>query len=321
MSEHRTKFGKSFDDVSSVRTYLLDAAFFKGFCNTLAPVSTTYTGKKCVENLLPPQKLSVKRQQDKESRVPFNYFGGNIPIYFYENGCNESYISIHISAWGAKRNMSCGVLLINFATQESYNDYLNGKSEEYDHLESKCFQVGTHTPLFSSATFHLNKTGMYRQAAKIVDGNITVHANVSASLFLNTTIPTTKNITETEYCKYAKQTLCSHGLAGRSAVLRYFSLQPLKIDNISVCHAMCKLVLPQNTLFQIITRTFIYKHTGGRAKHSNAQTQRSIILQQSQYISSQVQSQSHTPQYRNRTRQVSTTLLHTPSFGEARPER
>ena len=84
---------------------------------------------------------------------------------------------------------------------------------------------------------------------------------------------------------------------------------------------ICKLVLPQNTLFQIITRTFIYKHTGGRAKHSNAQTQRSIILQQSQYISSQVQSQSHTPQYRNRTRQVSTTLLHTPSFGEARPER
>ena len=242
MSEHSKNFGPPFVDVSSVRTNLLDAAFFKGFCTTRPPVSTTYTGKKCVEKLIPAQKLSVKRQQDdKESRVPLrlNYFGANNPIYVFADGCNESYVlSFRISAWGAKRNESCGVLVINFATLESYNNFLNGKSEEYDHLESKCFQVGTNTPLLSSATFYLNKTGLYYYAAKIVDGNIKVDVDVSRSLFRNTPILTTKNITETEYCKYAKQILCSHGLAGQSAVLRYFSSQPMEIDNISVCHAM-----------------------------------------------------------------------------------
>ena len=233
---HSAKFGKSFDDASSVHTTLLDAAFFKGFCKTLAPVSTSFKLKNA-ERLIPPKNLSVKRQQDdKESRVPFNYYGGNIPIFV--ECCNESFISFHISAWGAKRNMSCGVLLINFATRESYRDFLSGELEEYDHLESKCIQVGTNTPLLSSVTFYLNKTGYYQQAAKIVDGNITVDANVSGSLFYNHHIPTTKNITETEYCKYAKQSLCSHGLAGQSAVLRYFSSQPMEINNSSVCHAM-----------------------------------------------------------------------------------
>ena len=165
-------------------------------------------------------------------------FHYNNPICLFADCCNESSISFRISAWGAKREMSCGVLVINFATLESYNNFLNGKSEEYDHLESKCFQVVTNTPLLSSATFYLNKTGLYYYAAKIVDGNNKVDANVSGSLFLNTPIPTTKNITETEYCKYAKQSLCSHGLAGQSAVLRYFLSRPMEISNISVCHAM-----------------------------------------------------------------------------------
>ena len=237
----------SFVDSTSVPTTLLGATFFKGFCNTSAPTSTSYETKKLPKHIPPKRLLWVPTSWQHDHiniwYVSFNYYGADRPVLVEDSG-KENLIRFRISAWGGKRFMPCGVLLFNFPTIESYNNFLNNKSAFYQdlcHLESKCFPVGTHLPVTKSATFFLNQTGTYYRQAMIVKANITVEALVSGTLGLHKTfVVTTENITETVFCKYAKRIICHHGLEGQGAVLRYLPSVPSRIAdyNISDCYAM-----------------------------------------------------------------------------------
>ena len=245
---HSIKFLNSFDDSTSVPSTLLDATFFKGFCNTRAPTSTSYERRNLPKHIPPRRWLILvptawQQNHSKILRMSLNYYGGHIPVLVDDSG-KESFIRFRISAWGAKRFMPCGVSLFNFPTARSYINFFNNKSAFYEnlcHLESKCFPVGTHLPVTKFATFYLNQTGTYYRQAMIVKANITVDALVSGTIgFHNTYVAITENITEKVSCKNAKQNLCYHGLEEQVAVLRYLPSVPSIIadHNISVCYAM-----------------------------------------------------------------------------------
>ena len=228
----------TFNDLTSVRSTLVEANFFKGFCEA-QDLLTPFERSRV---LLSTRKLLLPRDRDGKKfhvhvQIPIYdgcYFYGE-KLYSCAPSPSSNSKSFRISAWGAKRFMPCGVLLINFPSEESYNNFFHNKSAFYEdlcHLESKCFPAGTYLPLTSSASFDLERTG-YNQQAMIIHEKIMIDGIVSEIIdahtllmFLRIPIANPHGLA----CIYAKRSLCNYGLAGRSAVLRYLPSLPPRID-------------------------------------------------------------------------------------------
>ena len=238
-----------FYDASHVRSFLVNANFFKGFCEA-QDLLTPYGRSRF---LISTRKLLLDhgKNHSRVVRAPTSHWKWNEP--------SPTSISFRISAWGAKHFMPCGVLLINFDTRESYMNFLYNKSAFYEdlcHLKSKCFPVGTYLPITSSATFKLKFGSFYRnQQAMIVNEGVMVDGTVSEiidALSLLKYYPSLNmnlNSNSELMCKYAKRSLCNFGLAGRSAVFRYLRSLPLplyRMKELFLCSAMLN-----NTSFRI----------------------------------------------------------------------
>ena len=220
----------TFNDLISVRSALVKANFFERFCEA-QDLLTPYDRSRV---LLSTRKLLLDGD-GKKFRV-HDGNGGHLDEdgYIFSDIPSPSSISFRISAWGAKRFMPCGVLLINFPSEESYNNFFHNKSAFYEdlcNLESKCFPVGTYLPLTSSATFDLEWT-RYNRQAMIIHEKIMIEGIVSeiidAGNLLIFTLPSLTNIDPASVCKYAKQSLCNYG---GSVVFRYLPSLPSGIDN------------------------------------------------------------------------------------------
>ena len=246
-----------FYDASFVSSLLVNANFFKGFCEAqdlLTPYERSHV-------LLSTRKLLLdgKNQSRVVRAAPTR-----------QNDPPPTSISFRISAWGAKHFMPCGVLLINFDTRKSYMNFLYNKSSFYEdlcHLKSKCFPVGTYLPITSSATFELG-FGSYYQQAMIVNENLMVDGTVSQIIDAETLLETFKevlglNINPALVCKYAKRSLCNYGLAGQSAVFRYLPSPPSRIDNDNFFH-LCSMMFNNTDLIDfkvaLPRRNKIYVH-------------------------------------------------------------
>ena len=161
--------------------------------------------------LLPPKGVSFKTSSAASSRIPFNYFGEDIPVY--SSGGNGSFISFNISAKvlsGTEGTISCGVILFNFPTEESYVDFIHSKATSYSlsKLDYKCVTVGSQrSPYISTVNFSLDKEGYYRQAMLVTVNtrNIVLNVSVTGTLFQYNTIPL-----DSAFCKSFKHNLCAH---------------------------------------------------------------------------------------------------------------
>ena len=146
---------------------------FRGLCDDL---STEHVP-------LPPKKFFFKA--GKRSRVPFNYFGSDTPVYSAD-GTNSSFIRFNISAVAGNHDgsLSCGIQLFNFANFTSYNDFLNNElTNNITQQDTQCIPVGPPgSPLTSSVTFYLNEPGFYRQAMIVNSSVSSVNSSVSGSL-------------------------------------------------------------------------------------------------------------------------------------------
>ena len=229
--------GTGFYDASYVRSCLVNANFFKGFCEA----QDLLTLHQRSHVLTSTRKLLLDGK-NQLVRVPFKL---KYPP--------PKSISFRISAWGAKHFMPCGVLLINFHTRTSYSNFLYNKSAFYEdlcHLESKCFPVGTYLPITSSATFELGFEGDYTyEQAMIVNEGVMVDGTVSE--FINAesllALVRVKRLIDLglfdlkSVCKFAKQHLCNYGLAGRSAVFRYLPSLSNNMNDLFLCSAMINI--------------------------------------------------------------------------------
>ena len=146
---------------------------FRGICDDLSTVHIQ----------LPPKKISFKVEK---FRVPFNYFGGDTPVYSAD-GTNSSFLRFNISAEAENQNgsLSCGIQLFNFANFTSYHDFLNNEfTNNTTQQDTQCIPVGPPgSPLTLSATFYLNKPGFYWQAMIVNTSVSSVNSSVSGSLF------------------------------------------------------------------------------------------------------------------------------------------
>ena len=164
-----------FYDASYVRSHLVNANFFKGFCEA----QDLPTPHERSSILLSTRKLLLKVDGRREFGVESSSILVSTRKLLLKVGRRREFRvvrsplsnSFRISACGAKHFMPCGVLLINFHTWKSYRNFLNNKSAFYEdlcHLESKCFPFGTYLPITSSATYFELKLGSFYQQAMIV---------------------------------------------------------------------------------------------------------------------------------------------------------
>ena len=154
----------------------INITLFSGFCGKL---STNRTA-------LPPRKFSFN--VSNESRLPFNYYGGDTPVY--SAGGKDNFISINTSA-EAKGYSPCGVRLVRFSNITSYVNFLNEESTSLSYniiqQDTQCIPVGPPgSPLTSSVTFYLDEPGFYWQAM-IVNSSVLMNTTVSGIVsFYNT---------------------------------------------------------------------------------------------------------------------------------------
>ena len=193
---------------------ILASGFFRPYGRT---VESAYATMVCEDMsfdrvLLPAKRVSLKISSAAKSRIPFNYFGKDTPVY--SSGGNGSFIRFVISAKvlsGTEGIISCGVILFNFPTEESYNDFIHTKATSYSlsKLDHKCVTIGSQgSPYTSTVNFSLGKEGYYRQAMLVTvnAGNIALNINlVTGTLFQYNTIPL-----DSAFCKSFKQNLCAH---------------------------------------------------------------------------------------------------------------
>ena len=156
----------------------INITLFSGFCEKLFTNRTT----------LPPRKFSSLNASD-ESRLPFNYYGGDTPVYNSAGG-KGSFIRINTSA-EAEGSFPCGVRLFRFSNITSYVNFLNKESKSLPYnitqQDTQCIPVGPpSSPLTSSVTFYLNEPGFYWQAM-IVNSSVLMNSTVSGIVsFYNT---------------------------------------------------------------------------------------------------------------------------------------
>ena len=145
---------------------------FRGICDDLSTVHIQ----------LPPKKISFKVEK---FRVPFNYFGGDTPVYSAD-GTNSSFLRFNISAEAENQNgsLSCGIQLFSFANFTSYNDFLNNEfTNNTTQQNTQCIPVGPPgSPFTSSVTFYLNEPGFYWQAMTVDASVSSVNSSVSGAL-------------------------------------------------------------------------------------------------------------------------------------------
>ena len=167
--------------------------------------------------LLPARGVSFKTSS---ARIPFNYFGEDTPVY--SSGGNGSFISFNISAEvlsGTEGIISCGALLFNFPTVESYVDFIHTEATSYSlsKLDHKCITIGSQrSPYISNVNFYLDKKAYYRQAMLVAvnTGKIALNVSVTGTLFQYNTIPF-----DSAFCKSFKQNLCAHMPMGSTLLL------------------------------------------------------------------------------------------------------
>ena len=155
----------------------INITLFSGFCEKLSTNRET----------LPPRKFSFNASN--ESRLPFNYYGGDTPVYNSAGG-KGSFIRINTSA-EAEGSFPCGVRLYRFSNITSYVNFLNKESTSLPYnitqQDTQCIPVGPpSSPLTSSVTFYLNEPGFYWQAM-IVNSSVLMNSTVSGIVsFYNT---------------------------------------------------------------------------------------------------------------------------------------
>ena len=142
-----------------------------GFCEDLSIVRVP----------LRPKRLFFK--STTKSALPFNYHGGDTPVY--SAGGNGSFISFNISAEaiGNSHNdshQSCGAQLINFDNLTSYMEFIDNQTTHQP--LSSCIPVGPPgSPSTTSVMFSLHEPGFYRQAV-FVNTTLSINSSVSGSL-------------------------------------------------------------------------------------------------------------------------------------------
>ena len=146
---------------------------FRGICDDLSIIRIP----------LPPKIISINA--GKKSRLPFNYFGSDTPVYSADD-TSGSFLRFKISAEAGNHNgsLSCGIQLFNFAKFTSYNDFLNNEfTNNTTQQNTQCIPVGPQgSPLTSSVTFYLNEPGFYWQAMIVNTSVSSVNSSVSGSL-------------------------------------------------------------------------------------------------------------------------------------------
>ena len=154
----------------------INITLFSGFCGILSTNSAA----------LSPRKFSFNASN--ESRLPFNYYGGDTPVY--SAGDKDSFISINTSA-EAEGYLPCGIRLVRFSNVTSYVNFLNEESTSLSYniiqQDTRCIPVGPPgLPLTSSVTFYLDEPGFYWQAM-IVNSSVLINTTVSGIVsFYNT---------------------------------------------------------------------------------------------------------------------------------------
>ena len=167
---------------------IINITLFSGICGKLSTNSAS----------LPPRKFSFNASN--ESRLPFNYYGGDTPVY--SAGGKDSFISINTSA-EAKGSFPCGVHMVWFSNITSYGDFLNALPYNITQQDTQCIPVGPPgSPLTSSVTVYLDEPGFYWQAM-IVNTSVLMNTTVSGIVsFYNTSSLGLEfcNLTHTEHC-------------------------------------------------------------------------------------------------------------------------
>ena len=134
---------------------------------------------------VPLRPKNVFFKNSSKSSLPFNYHGGDTPVY--SAGGNGSFISYNISAeaTGDSHNDShqlCGAQLINFNNLTSYMVFINNQTTYQSFSLPNCIPVGPPgSPSTSSVMFSLYEPGFYRQAV-LVNTSLSINSSVTGSL-------------------------------------------------------------------------------------------------------------------------------------------
>ena len=165
------------DPDTADRSSVGNITLFVTFCNNLLLESVW----------LPPTEMYFLTA-NKGSRLPFNYYGGDTPVY--SAGGDGSFIRISISAEATNYNgptLSCGVQIFYFTSFTSYNNFVNMGSNitisNRTQHDFKCLPVGpSGLPSISSATFELVEHGYYR-LVMLAELSISINSSVTGHLF------------------------------------------------------------------------------------------------------------------------------------------
>ena len=138
-----------------------------------------------------------------KSPLPFNYNGGDTPVY--SAGGNGSFISFIISAeaTGDSQNdshQSCGAQLINFNNLTSYMAFINNQTTYQSFSLPSCIAVGPPgSPRTTSVKFSLHEPGFYRQAL-FVKTTLSINSSVTGLLSSYYTSSLEQVLCNTENC-------------------------------------------------------------------------------------------------------------------------
>ena len=180
-----------------------------------------------------------------KSALPFNYFGGDTPVY--SAGGNGSFIRFNISAeleaTGGSHNdshQSCGAQLINFDNLTSYMEFIDNQTTHQP--LSNCISVGPPgSPSTTSVVFSLHEPGFYRQAV-FVNTTLSINSSVTGSLSsYNTSSLEPAVLCNTENCTIHISTLpstqnlsvCVLVLTGEYTVVKFRAFRFTSMDSAS----------------------------------------------------------------------------------------
>ena len=150
-----------------------NTTLLRGLCEDLSTVRVP----------LDPKNIFFKNSS--KSSLPFNYHGGDIPVY--SAGGNDSFISFNISAEATGDNQndshqSCGAQLINFDNLTSYMEFINNQATYPSFSLPSCLPVGPPgLPCTTSVLLFLHEPGFYRQAV-LVNTTLSINSSVIGSL-------------------------------------------------------------------------------------------------------------------------------------------
>ena len=149
---------------------------------------STFCNKVLLESVwLPTRNFSLKAS--KGSLLPFNYYGGDTPVY--SAGGKGSFISISISAEATNYDgpiLWCGVRIFRLTDFSLYNNFVNSTCNNVtisnlSQHEFKCIPVGpSGLPLSSLITFELVEHGYYR-LAMLAELSVSINSSVTGQMF------------------------------------------------------------------------------------------------------------------------------------------